>query len=712
MIEKNWSELFSPETLEKGYRLYSRGAVEIEEHNDFGFNGTVFDRDENYCTICFRDGLIEDMKCSSEDDNYNCAYLAAMLYSYDPDQHLKAGSFFKSSFDNEVYDDVDEMLEKASDYKKIDDVVEKTENYVWLKIEQFTTKSQYEAALRFSFCAFGFLSLLINEYFDDLDQQGYDEEVFFKKLQNQWRVLIDHMDNKKDAFKQLEHIFHDPYSNSFEDYLTEIFLECFNEEEFYEDKYRLVNHMLLSSKAEEDIWDMRMQYDDWMEIGLEMMINAHRSHQDILQFLNTYHKYADIFINYADICLDKGNEDEALEVLNLGFQYHDDNEKLFKKKESLIPSLGLDECDWADLFTETIFKRGYDYYTKNKIKELQQESYGIGAIVSGTEDYHVTIDLENKQVMNMRCDCPYAAQGHNCKHMAAVLLACSKRENLNVLKNRLQEKHDQELYDLIYSVSEEQLQQFLFDQLKDNEMLLSRFKRLFEEDHVNYGYLDYLAELFQEYYQQVPILVTKLRKYLRVSMDRLMKRRDYQTTYRMITYVLNEITFLNTKVKLNELMDDMNVYLKGIVQIYPSKEMAFKDVKKIYLYNHKTAYEYFINDVILNEFDNTSFYSQKLDLIQQKIMYYALYNNQEMYECWTKHGLDLLISTNKSESSILAYVDKYADSKAVQVNYVDYYVRKGDYHKALEMLDQHSGEAYENKRKEVLETIKRHKALS
>lgn len=710
MIEKDWRELFSPEALQRGFQLYKRGAAEIDQCNEFGFNGNVFFRDENYCMVNLRDGLIEDMKCSTEDDISDCAYLAAMLYRYDPDLHLKKGSFFKSSFDDEVDDCMDEMLEKASSYKEIDEVVEKTENYMWTKIEEFVEKSQYEAALRFSFSTFGFLSLLVDENYDELEQKGYDEEVFFKKLQAQWCLLIEDMDDKKDAFKELERIFHYPYSNSFEDYLTDIFLECFNEDEFYEDKYRVINHMLLGSKAKEDMWDVRMQYDDWMEIGLEMMVNAHRSHQDILEFLRTYHRYDDIFIDYADICIDKGNKEDALEVLDLGLQYHDE-EKMFKKREELIPSLGLDACDWADLFTETIFERGYDYYRKNKIKELQQEPYGIGAIVSGTEDYHVTIDLENKQVMDMHCDCPYAAQGHNCKHMAAVLFACSKRENLNMLKERLQEKHENELLELIHNASRPQLEKFIFDELIINQVLFDRFKFLLEHDQIKYKYLNYLETLFNQYCDQGPILITKLRKYLHVSMDKLIKEKDYLTAYKMIAYVLDKITYIKIG-KIDELIYELHEYLKDIIQIYPSKEMAFNGVKNLYRYNHNTVYEYFIDDIILNEFENTVFYTKKLDLIQQKIMYYSLCEDHKMYECWTKYGLGLLISANKSESSILAYVHKYADSEAVQVNYVDYFVRKGEYDKALEILDQHSGEAYENKRKEVLEVIQLHKHIS
>ena len=106
-------------------------------------------------------------------------------------------------------------------------------------------------------------------------------------------------------------------------------------------------------------------------------------------------------------------------------------------KKEISPCLNLNIIDWADQFTDVILKRGYDYFNKEKIKKLYQEPYGIAAVVEGSDDYHVTIDLKDKQVTGMYCDCPYANKGHHCKHMAAVLLACSDYENYDDIKAKL-----------------------------------------------------------------------------------------------------------------------------------------------------------------------------------------------------------------------------------------------------------------------------------
>ena len=114
------------------------------------------------------------------------------------------------------------------------------------------------------------------------------------------------------------------------------------------------NHMILGSEALKDIWDGRMQYSRWISIGLKMMQEAHQSHQDILHFLDTYHNYSPVFIRYANACLENRNNNKALEVVELGLKYHQEDEDLLKMKKEISPCLNLNMIDWADQFTDVI----------------------------------------------------------------------------------------------------------------------------------------------------------------------------------------------------------------------------------------------------------------------------------------------------------------------------------------------------------------------
>lgn len=79
---------------------------------------------------------------------------------------------------------------------------------------------------------------------------------------------------------------------------------------------------------------------------------------------------------------------------------------------------------WRQLFTQSIRSRGRSYYLAGKAKKLSDDGDGqYSAIVRGSRNYHVMIQLDpdTLEVDYMDCSCPYAVDGHNCKHEAAVL---------------------------------------------------------------------------------------------------------------------------------------------------------------------------------------------------------------------------------------------------------------------------------------------------
>ena len=82
------------------------------------------------------------------------------------------------------------------------------------------------------------------------------------------------------------------------------------------------------------------------------------------------------------------------------------------------------ESDWKDGFLPHILARGEKYFEEGRVSRIQHCGDTYIATVAGTEDYTVTIDIENNKPRYMECDCPYAADSeHYCKHMAAVLFA-------------------------------------------------------------------------------------------------------------------------------------------------------------------------------------------------------------------------------------------------------------------------------------------------
>lgn len=83
---------------------------------------------------------------------------------------------------------------------------------------------------------------------------------------------------------------------------------------------------------------------------------------------------------------------------------------------------------WQTRFPERILLRGYHYYLSDSVKDLKIYNNRIESYVEGTEEYKVEIDINDDKIVSMECSCPYAQDGHLCKHMAATLFEYTQDE--------------------------------------------------------------------------------------------------------------------------------------------------------------------------------------------------------------------------------------------------------------------------------------------
>ena len=83
---------------------------------------------------------------------------------------------------------------------------------------------------------------------------------------------------------------------------------------------------------------------------------------------------------------------------------------------------------WRGCFEDRILERGEKYWRQGRVRQLHDQGDIVTAIVQGTEDYDVEIDLTDGMFDDADCTCPYAGDGNACKHMAAVLFALEAGE--------------------------------------------------------------------------------------------------------------------------------------------------------------------------------------------------------------------------------------------------------------------------------------------
>lgn len=90
------------------------------------------------------------------------------------------------------------------------------------------------------------------------------------------------------------------------------------------------------------------------------------------------------------------------------------------------------------LVCHKILERGYDYYAEGRTygsevpgrKRAGQNTYRYS--VFGHTMYHVQIVVGRDSIESLNCDCPYAQEGHYCKHMAAALYDMESEGRLEI----------------------------------------------------------------------------------------------------------------------------------------------------------------------------------------------------------------------------------------------------------------------------------------
>ena len=60
---------------------------------------------------------------------------------------------------------------------------------------------------------------------------------------------------------------------------------------------------------------------------------------------------------------------------------------------------------WNDLFRTHILERGLNYYEEGYVTSLEQNLTGYTAVVEGTENYDVEIEIRDDRVYDMTCTC-------------------------------------------------------------------------------------------------------------------------------------------------------------------------------------------------------------------------------------------------------------------------------------------------------------------
>ncbi len=228
---------------------------------------------------------------------------------------------------------------------------------------------------------------------------------------------------------------------------------------------------------------------------------------------------------------------------------------------------------------ETILKRGLSYFKKGYVSEPEEITTGVyQAIVSGSEDYTVELEIKNGQIIEHTCTCPYD-MGPVCKHIASVLFYLQKDiltidpERSPKQKAQPKEKKPsllKQVDEILETISHNELKQFIREQVKKNPSFRNTFLSSFAHQNTNDSkelYAKQIKSILNKeagregfiYWNQTG-KIDRATNELLITAKKQLENKNYKSAIHVCCAVMEELT------AALQFSDDSNGYIGGNIE--------------------------------------------------------------------------------------------------------------------------------------------------
>lgn len=142
-------------------------------------------------------------------------------------------------------------------------------------------------------------------------------------------------------------------------------------------------------------------------------------------------------------------------------------------------------AEFEQFIDETILKRGFSYFNNGAVLDVVEISTGeYEAIVSGTENYTVQLEIKTNAIVNHNCDCPYDL-GPVCKHVVATIFYLQRdvldfdKKSPSKPRAKRTKSVAQQIKELLKSIPHDELIQFIEDQGRSDKKFRASFLATF-----------------------------------------------------------------------------------------------------------------------------------------------------------------------------------------------------------------------------------------
>lgn len=375
--------------------------------------------------------------------------------------------------------------------------------------------------------------------------------------------------------------------------------------------------------------------------------------------------------------------------------------------------------NWKRLFAAQILERGYDYYCDDAVENMEIDADCISADVIGTQEYEVEITLRNGEVSDMYCSCPYAEDGNHCKHMAAVLYQWSEETQDAEDSQAAGEDEDAEggisgsaqkdsVEKLVREADIDVVRSYLASLLKEDEKLLLRFQGMVKKGTTKEDIKRYIRQIdritdrylgrdgFISYYE-ADGFISELNEILDTDVRRMVDNEDYMSAFELMNHmftILGDVAMDDSDGGTGMLAGEIEQYWR---EILAKADMAVKQQMFRWFTEHLDGsvidyLEEYIEQVIMDEFQEKEFREPKLQFIEDMIEKSSLQNDSwsSSYHTgkWATRYLGMIEKQKNSGILIEEFCRKYWRNSSVRWYYIELCRKKKEYGRALEALDE------------------------
>lgn len=368
------------------------------------------------------------------------------------------------------------------------------------------------------------------------------------------------------------------------------------------------------------------------------------------------------------------------------------------------------EYDWEDMFRPHILERGYDYYMTGAVEaltRLDSDEAFYEAVVDGSRSYHVEIQYDRGSVMDMQCDCPYAMDGKNCKHMAAVLYEIEEKQEKSRRSTTQDTLPSEDIANVIQGISEDNLRAFLLELCSEDERIKNRVLLKYSASVSKTQLVNLqqeLEEISDRYsdrhgfinWEQTPEYEMAIEDFLDHNVKLLIERNCIMEAFELLKDTLDRVgeqDLDDSDGTTSEIASFLYAWFASVLKAGSptEKETIFNWFEARMKANDMPEYaEDMISDFFDNEFHEETFLLRKLKLFEPKgelppkTDWHAYYHyKKKLVRVWK-----IMAELNYSEAQLQEYAKQYWQISDIREEMVKRAVHRGNLIEAAEILQE------------------------